>query len=234
MAETGSTTPVLKVVVALFLVALLAACSGGNPKGGPPGPGQDFTRDQAGRFALVAGDLPPGHSKIGSQSGPVECDSGYLANSGAMEETTGEAELKRRLLAPGPEACSLSTYEMTVGEPGRQGTTGSQAMAIVFADAGAASAALPLLPKSLVDASEMGAAEDVDALGVGDESVAGLSWRPPGQRGTVLGRAGVPHNEVHIWRLRNVAVRLSVWVTSAMTEDDVVAIGQRLNARAVK
>jgi len=234
MAKTVSTKPVLKVAVALFLAVVLAGCSGGTAKGGPPGPGQNFTADQAGRFALAARDLPPGHKKIGSQSGRVACDSGYLANSGAVEETAGEAELKRQLLALGPEACNLSTYEMTVGEPGRQATTGSQAMAVVFGDADAASAALPLLRKSLLGASELGAPVDIDALGVGDESVAGLSWRPPVPSGIGPEGLGMSRSEMHIWRLRNVAVRLSVAVTVGMTEDDVVTIGQRLNARAAK
>lgn len=234
VAATGSTTPVLKVLVALFLVAVLAGCSGGNPKGGPPAPGQNFTKDQAGRFALAARDLPAGHKMVGAKSGPVACDSGYLANSGAIVETAGEAELRRQLLLLGAEACSLSTYEMTAGEPGRQGTTGSQAMAVVFPNADAASAALPLLRKSLVDAGELGIPEDVAALGVGDESAVGVRWRPPGPSGIGPGGFGVSHNEVHIWRLRNVAVRLSVTVTFGTTEDDVVTIGQHLNARAVK
>jgi hypothetical protein len=234
MAKTVFTKPVLKVAIALFLVVVLAGCSGGNAKGGPPGPGQNFTPDQAGRFALAAKDLPPEHKKIGSRSGRVACDSGHLANSGEIEETAGEAELRRQLLALGPEACNLSTYEMTVGEPGRQGTTGSQTMSVVFADADAASAALPLLRKSLLGASELGAPVDVDALGVGDESVAGLRWRPPAPSGVGPEGFGMSHTEVHIWRLRNVAVRLSVAVTFGMTEDDVVTIGQRLNARAVK
>lgn len=173
VAATAFTRPARKFVVAVFLVVFLAGCSGGNPNGGPPGPGQNFTRDSAGRFALAARDLPDGHKKVGSQSGPVECDSGWLANSGATVETAGEADLRRQLLLLGPEACSLSTYKMTARDPGKQGTTGVQTMAIVFADAHAASAALPLLRKSLVDASELGVPENVAALGVGDESVAG-------------------------------------------------------------
>ena len=164
----------------------------------------------------------------------MECDSGWLANSGAIEETAGEADLRRQLLFLGPEGCSLSTYEMTVGEPGKQGTTGSQTMAIVFADADAESAALPLFRKSLVDASELGVPKNVAALGVGDESVTGLRWRPPGPSGIGPAGSGVSYNEVHLWRLRNVAVRLSVTVTPGMTEADVLAIGQHLNARAVK
>lgn len=207
---------------------------GRNREGRAAGTGTDFTPDQAGRFALAARDLPPGHRKIKSQSGPVACDSGYLANSGAIEETAGETELRRQLLALGPQACNLSTYEMTVGEPGRQATTGSQTMSVVFGDADAASAALPLLRKSLLGASELGTPLDINALGVGDESVTGLSWRPPVPNGIGPDGLGMSHSEVHIWRLRNVVVRLSVAVTFGMTEDDVVTIGQRLNARAVK
>jgi len=62
----------------------------------------------------------------------------------------------------------------------------------------------------------------------------GLSWRPPVPNGIGPEGLGMSHSEVHIWRLRNVAVRLSVAVNFGMTEDDVVTIGQRLNARAVK
>lgn len=178
---------------------------------------------------LQATELPSGHKKVASQSGTVACESGYLAKSGDIEETRGEAELRRQLLALNPRICNLSTYEQVTGEPGRQGTTGFQMTAIVFPDSDAASEALPLLRRSLVDATELGTPEDVARPDLGNESVLGVRWRS-----RLSSRESGPSFEVHIWRLRNVAIRLSSTVSPGMSEADVVAIGQRIDARALR
>ena len=66
--------------VALLLAAAvtLAGCGAGGADSRPAG--QLFTSKQADRFVMQKGDLPPGYKKVGSQSGRVDCDSGYLAN----------------------------------------------------------------------------------------------------------------------------------------------------------
>ena len=213
----------------LATAVTLAGCSAGGADSRPPG-GQLFTAKQADRFVMHKGDFPPGYEKVGPQSGRVDCDSGYLANRGALAETEAEAAVKQQLLALGPQACNLSTYEITFGG----GTTGFQALAVVFPDDNAASTALPLFRRSFVESSDLDAPlEDTASPALGDESIAGIRWKLP---------LPAPNRftAVHVWRLGNVAVILQ-GTPSSERQVDVAEIGRssplerrRSNQRAVR
>lgn len=228
MAETVSTkcAPRVVAVLALAVATTLMACGGDGTKRSPLSAGQNVPKDRVGRFAIDQDDLPTGYERVGSQSGRVECDSGWLANRGDVAETPGEASIKQQLLVLGPQACNLSTYEVTVGG----GTTGLQAFAIVFADESAASQSLPLIRKSFVDFADLDTpGQDVASAGVGDESVPGIRWVPP--RG--IGVPGFRFSEVHIWRVRNVALTLQSGVTTGLSVDDVLDVARKLSSRGL-
>ena len=220
----GKAVSAKRARVAALLLATgvtLAGCGGGGAE--RRAAGQLFTAKEADRFVLQKGDFPPGYEKVGSQSGRVDCDSGYLANRGALAETEGEVALKQQLLALGPQACNLSTYETTFGG----GTSGFQALAVVFPNDDAASRALLLFKRSFVEVSELDARpEDTPSPALGDESLAGLRWMLP---------LPAPNrfSSVHLWRLRNVAVILQ-GMPSSERQVDVVEIGRKLTARAAK
>lgn len=139
----------------LAMAVMLAGCEAGGA-GSRPAAGQRFSAKQADRFVMRESDFPPSYEKVGAQSGPVACNSGHLANRGALAETEPEVALRHQLLALGPQACNLSTYEITVGG----GTTGFQALAVVFPDDDSASRALPLLRRSFVASSDFDAAAE--------------------------------------------------------------------------
>jgi hypothetical protein len=215
-------------VVALALCLLLSGCareSAGSRLGAGPAP--VYAKGEGSRFVLRPGDLPAGYKNVRSQSGRVDCDSGYLANRGPLAETEQEAALKQQILLLGPQSCNLSTYERTEGGA----TTGLQVLAVVFRDDRGASSSLPMLRRSFVEFSDLDEpAEDIARSGLGDESMSGIRWRPQ----TPVRGQGLPFPEVHIWRLGNVAVVLQASVTAGVTADDVVEIGGRVTARAAK
>jgi len=197
---------------------------------------QTFTKDQSNRFVISTGDLPAGYEKMGAQTGHVPCDSGWLANQGALTETAGEAAVKQQLLALGAQGCHLAVYERTANG----GTTGMRVLAVVFPTPQAASEALVLLRRSLSDPmlteswAEDGEtpppASDLQSPGLGDESTAGIKRVD----------AGFAHSESpnwtidEFWRVRNVAVVLSAGHLYGATEDDVLRMARNMSERAVR
>ena len=221
-----SNLPARGVVLALCTAILLVAC-GGDPTAPPLG--ATFTKDQVKRFVLHKSDLPAGYHEVDAQSGPVDCDSPWLANRGAYEETVEEARLRGELLALEPQACTMSTYEITMGEPPFDGRTGYGAMAIVFPDADSASASLPMLRKSFVDTGDvalggMPLPEDLDNPGLGEES-SGFRWGG-------VAPAGMTTSSVYIWRVRNVAVVLQGGGTPEADDDEIVQLARKLESHA--
>ena len=118
-----------------------------------------------------------------------------------------------------------------VRDHGGGGTTGFQALAVVFGDVDAASRSLPLFRRSFVEFSDLDAPrEDIGSPGLGDESTAGIRWAPARPARV----SGLPSPEVYIWRLRNVAVVLQGTVVPGASEDDIVEVGRKLTTEAAK
>ena len=224
--------------LALALSLTLAGCSGDRPT--MPA-GQNFSPNQATRFSLAKGDLPSEFKRVESGTRTEPCDSGWLANQGALTETANEAAIKVQLLALSPQRCHLSEYEKVVRDPETDGisATGYLVFAAVFPDSDAASKALPLLRQSVSDplyresfaeaGEDVSPAEDIPATGLGDESVAGLKRDsgPPGVQMT-----DPSDSYIYIWRVRNVAVRL--YGGADLTEREVLQIAENISDRVVK
>lgn len=231
-------------LLALVVSLGVAGCAGGEPA---MQSGQDFTPDQVRRFVIAKGDLPSDFDKVESGTRAEPCDSGWLANQGDVFETANEAVVKQELLALGPERCHRSLYEKTVRDSATDGVgvTGFQVFAIVFPSPDAASKALPLLRRSLSDpllresyaeaGTNLGAAEDISSLGLGDESLPGIRRvdGPSGIESSGIANSGMGRNYVHVWRVHNVAVRLAGGDVD-VTEADVLQIAKNISARAVK
>jgi len=217
------------IVLGFYLALVLAACGG---RASPMAAGELFSADQGGRFVLHDGDLPPPFKKVTAGAGDVGCDSAALANLGAPAETSGEAAVKGQLLALRPEGCHTSLYR----KDANGGSVGFGVLAVVFPDIETASTALPLLRSSVADPllteSFGGDAPplpgvDVPSAGLGDESLPGIRRGDP---------AGLPVTIHHVWRVRNVAVRMeSVYSPSDdLTDDDVIRIAKDISGRAVR
>ncbi len=224
--------------LAVALSLTVAGCSGDRPT--MPA-GQNFSPNQATRFSLVKGDLPSEFKRVESGTRTEPCDSGWLANQGALTETASEAAIKVQLLALSPQRCHLSEYEKIMRDPETDGigVTGYLVFAAVFPDSDAASRALPLLRQSVSDplyresfseaGEDVNPAEDVAATGLGDESVAGLkrAFGPPGVQ--IIDPSD---SYVYIWRVRNVAVRL--YGGADLTEREVLQIAKNISDRVVR
>jgi len=139
IARTISALRLGAAALSLAVSVTLAGCAGGDS---PMPAGQNFTKDQSDRFVVASRDLPPGYKKVGSESGPVKCDSGHLANQGAPTETGGEAVVRERLLALGAQGCHVSVYEERSDDG--NSTSGFRVLAVVFPDPEAASRSLAL------------------------------------------------------------------------------------------
>jgi len=96
--------------VAAILTLILAGCAGA---GSTMPVGQNFTPNEVSRFVIAKGDLPSDYKKIDSANTTVPCDSGWLANKGAVAETANEAAIKQQPLALGPLRCHRSLFEKT-------------------------------------------------------------------------------------------------------------------------
>ena len=222
----------------MVLSVAVAGCAG-DRQSMPAG--QNFSPNQATRFSLAKGDLPSEFKRVESGTRTEPCDSGWLANQGALTETANEAAVKSQLLALRPQRCHLSEYEKVMRDPETDNisATGYLVFAAVFPDSEAASKALPLLRQSLSDplyqesfaeaGEDVSPAEDVAATGLGDESVAGLKRAsgPPGVHMT-----DPSESYVYIWRVRNVAVRLDGGVD--LTEREVLQIAKNISDRVVR
>lgn len=233
VATTTSAVRAGAVAFALALSTTLTSCAGGRSA---MSPAENFTAGQSDRFVIAKGDLPPGYTKGDANPGKVACDSGWLANQGALAETAGEAAVKHELLALGPRACRVSFYEKATGG----GVTGFGLRTVVFPTPDAASASLALFERSLsdpllteswaADGETPSPAQRVPSPGLGDES------RPSIKRVTTgLGGPGLSGTTIEeIWRVRNVALVLSVGHVAELAESDVLQIARNVSARAVK
>ena len=121
MPRTISGVRAVAVGLAVAAVASMSLAACGSDESAMP-LGANFTTDQVSRFAIAKGDFPSGYEKVDAETQSVPCDSGWLANQGAMAETAREAALRQQLLALGPQACHRSVYTKTVhaGAGGRR------------------------------------------------------------------------------------------------------------------
>lgn len=216
--------------VALGVSVAFSSCAGSSAM--PPD--QNFANDQSNRFVISAGDLPHGYEKVKAQT--VPCDSGWLANHGAVTETAGEAAVRQQLLVLGAQGCHLAVYERTANG----GTSGIRVLAVVFPTAQAASEALVLFRRSLSDPmlaeswAEDGEtpppASELPSPGLGDESTAGIK-----RVDARLGHSGSSNSTIdEFWRVRNVAVVLSAGHLVGATDDDVLRMARNMSDRAVR
>ena len=138
------------LALALALTVILSGCGGGRSS---MPVGQNFTPNQGGRFVIAKGDLPSDFKKVSSETRSVPCDSGWLANRGALTETANELAVKQQLLALGPQSCHLSVYQSTRRDSAGEmiAVTGFQVFAVVFPDPTPASMALPLFRTQFSD-----------------------------------------------------------------------------------
>lgn len=235
MTRTISGLRAVTVGLAVAVVASmsLAACGNGEPA---MPPGANFTEDQVSRFAIAKGDFPSGYEKVDADTQSVPCDSGWLANQGAMAETAREAALRQQLLALGPQACHRSVYAKTFHDGGAVvGENGFQVIAVVFPDPESASKSLPMFRESLSDPSltesyegdAVGLAQDVATPGLGDESTPGIA------RGPTRGADFSPTTVDFVWRVRNVAIRLSGGYGNDVSRGDVLEVARRISVRVV-
>jgi hypothetical protein len=218
--------------LALGMSVALSSCAGS-----PARPlNQNFTKDEANRFVLSADGLPPGYAKVPAQTGHVPCDSGWMANQGALTETAGEAAVKQQLLALGAQGCHLAVYERTANG----GTTGIRVLAVVFPTPQAASEALVLFRRSLSDPmlteswAEDGEtpppASELPSPGLGQESTPGIK-----RVDARSGHSGSSNSTIdEFWRVRNVAVVLSAGHLFGATDDDVLRMARNMSDRAVR
>ncbi len=219
------------------LVAILSLVLAGCSDAGSTMPaGQDFTPNQVSRFVIAKGDLPSEYKKVDSANTTEPCDSGWLANKGGFVETANEAAIKQQLLALGPLRCHRSLFERTVRDEVTDdtGVTGFGVFAVLFPDAGAASAALPLLRASNSDpllresygedGGMLSPAEDLLDPALGDELAMGIRRASP--------VSGGPDEYTYIWRVRNVAVVLEG--AADLAEADVLRVAENISARAVR
>ncbi len=234
---TGTISKVRAVALGLAVAVAasmpLAACGSDEPA--MPADA-NFTRDQVTEFVIAKGDFPSGYKQADAETGSVPCDSGWLANHGATAETAREAALRQQLLALGPEACHRSVYEKTVRDGAQVvAVTGFQVNATVFPDPDSASKSLPLFRESLSDpyltesyeGEALGLAQDVATRGLGDESTPGITRGPT--RGSDFSATTVDF----IWRVRNVAIRLSGGYGGDVSQGDVLEAAKNLSARVV-
>lgn len=238
MTRTISAVRAITVGLAVAVAASmsLGGCGSDEPA---VSPGAIFTDDQVSRFVIARGDFPSDY-KEADPTGAVPCDSGWMVNQGAIEETASEAALRRQLLALGPQACHLSVYEKTRRD-GPNGdllsVTGFNVIAVVFPDEGAASRSLPLFHESLSDAyltesyadadGPIGFAQDVATAGLGDESIPGI------KRGPTREMDFAPTTIDFVWRVRNVAMRLSGGFGDDVSQGDVLEAAKKISTRAV-
>lgn len=218
---------------AAILSLVLAGCAGA---GSTMPAGQYFTANQVSRFVIAKGDLPSGYKRIDSANTTEPCDSGWLANKGAVAETANEASIKQQLLALGPLRCHRSLFEKTVRDEVTvdTGVSGLGVFAMLFPDPGAASAALPLLRASnsdpllresyAEDGGLLSPAEDLPAPELGDESTTGI------RRASAV--SGGPDEYTYIWRVRNVAIVLEGGADLA--EADVLRVAANITTRALR
>ncbi len=230
------TTSAVRTGAAGLVVALawtLAGCAGG---GSTMAAGQNFTPDQARRFVIDGGDLPSDYKEVESATSTVPCDSGWLANKGALDETANEVAVKQQLLALGAQRCHRSVYEKVVRDEltDHVAVGGFGVLAVVYPDGEAASKALPLFRASNSDpllresygqdGEMLSLGEDLFSPGLGDESAIGIK-----RAATVHGGGD---SYTFIWRVRNVALVLE---GGADWDDrDVLRIAENISARAVR
>ncbi len=218
--------------VAVILSLILASCAG---SGSTMPAGQNFTPDQVSRFVIAKGDLPSEFKNVNSDTRLVPCDSGWLANRGALTENADELAVKQNLLALGPQRCQVSLDERRIRDTAGAvvGASGFQIFAVVFPDSNAASKALPLfraqfsdpyLAESYAEEGQTpGAPEDLLNPGLGDESTPGIKREPA---------PGLSPDYTYIWRVRNVALVLGGGAD--LGEEEILRMAMNISARAVK
>jgi len=194
----------------------------------------NFTEDESNRFVISTGDLPRGYEEV--KAGQVPCDSGWMANQGALTETAGEAAVKQQLLALGAQGCHVAVY----GRMANGGVTGMRVLAVVFPTPQAASEALALFRRSLSDPmlteswAEDGEtpapATELPSPDVGNESTAGIK-----RVDSRFGHSGISDSTIdEFWRVRNVAVVLSAGHLLGATHDDVLRMARNMSDLAVR
>lgn len=219
--------------VAAILSLILAGCAG---SGSTMPAGQNFTPDQVSRFVITKDDLPSEFENVGSDTRTVPCDSGWLANRGALTENADELAVKQKLLALGPQRCHLAVADRRIRDTAGAvvGVSGFQIFAVVFPDPNAASKALPLFRTQFSDpyfaesyaegGDTPGAAEDLLNPGLGDESTPGIKRESP---------PGLSSDYTYIWRVRNVALVLGGG-DDLVAEEDILRMAMNISARAVE
>lgn len=189
---------------------------------------RNLSADDLPQAVAQTSDLPPGYQLKDAESGPRRGTACTATREGKATALTPRFE------SLGLQSCFFGTFTKEVTNSAGEANNDPASSALLFADAGRASEALPLLREAIrlsfrpSGDAETVAPESIPVSGLGDESAPGLRF--PVQGGTLAYNLFF-----YVWRVRNVVMFFgSGDFLGDLDEQSILGIAEKIDARIAR